>query len=65
MKVPRFWHREWVRVPSKYEEGETWSIPRWGWSEASEEEAEKMASERARLEEITAAQQRNLLEQER
>lgn len=29
------------------------------------EEAEKMASERARLEEITAAQQRNLLEQER
>jgi hypothetical protein len=46
MKVPRFWHREWVRVPSKYEEGETWSIPRWGWSEASEEEAEKMAAER-------------------
>lgn len=46
MKVPRFWHREWVRVPSKYEQNATWSIPRWGWSETSEEEAEKMAAER-------------------
>ena len=46
MKVPRFWHREWVRVPSKYKDGEVWSIPRWGWSEISEEDAEKMAAER-------------------
>lgn len=46
MKVPRFWHREWVRVPSKYDPNTTWSIPRWGWSETSDEEAEKMAAER-------------------
>jgi|688.fasta_scaffold00309_52 hypothetical protein len=46
MKVPRYWHRDWVRVPSKYEEGKLWSIPRWGWSESSLEEAEKMAAQR-------------------
>lgn len=46
MKVPRFWHREWVRVPSLFSDGTTWSIPRWGWSETSQDEAEKMAAER-------------------
>lgn len=46
MKVPRFWHREWVRVPAKDGSNGTWSISRWGWSENNAEEAEKMAAER-------------------
>ncbi|TXH04716.1 MAG: hypothetical protein E6R05_02600 [Candidatus Moraniibacteriota bacterium] len=46
MKVPRFWHREWVRVPARDGSTGTWSIPRWGWSENNSEEAERMAAER-------------------
>lgn len=47
MQVPRFWHCEWVKVPSKFDSQVSWRIPRWGWSEESLEAAKKLAIERA------------------
>lgn len=47
MKVPRFWHCEWVKVPSKFDPQVSWHIPRWGWSGESLEAAKQVAIERA------------------
>jgi len=47
MKVPRFWHCEWLKVPSKYADNKMWRLPRWGWSDLSQEDAERIAKERA------------------
>jgi hypothetical protein len=46
MQVPRFWHCEWVKVPSKFDSQVSWRIPRWGWSGESLEAAKQVAIER-------------------